>query len=455
MSDILETRRIPDFPAEITDIIIDLLHTDKAALSSCTLVSRSWLPRSRLHLFTRVQVFGFQTQFQPFIELLTQANGGPRLDPPISTTIKRLRLDGRDNSEFSSPEPLTTSMLKMLLCNLPNLLYLDVRGVILTWVAPGLSDTGDKVALPDLVHLNSLTLDAFTTASKDPSDFVSSLCFFSSIDVLRISSPLYMDIPEDPAAVAAHPSLLTTMPYFPSHLKISSIEVCDGECTPFILALLQKTASVETINNVDVVCRTRVHADALGSFLDNVGARIQNVSVDIVMLFQGKWFHQVLICILNIWFHFDLDSFSPAVLNALHLPACTALTNLTLRISLMPTLPNQHNALMFLAASTLVAYASRTVQTVFLDILLDGSYVDLNRFNSVVQNMATEFIWLQSAIKQKSSRLCIRWNGLQRMVKRIEERVRFEEELCPLVQSHLSKLGADGMLSFASDVEDL
>ncbi|PSR70792.1 hypothetical protein PHLCEN_2v13329 [Hermanssonia centrifuga] len=393
MSDILETRRIPYFPAEIMDIIIDLLHTDKATLSSCTLVSRSWLPRSRLHLFTRVQVFGFQTQFQPFIELLTQANGGPRLDPPISTTIKRLRLDGRDDSVFSSPEPLTTSMLKMLLCNLPNLLDLDVRGVILTWVAPGLSDTGDKVALPDLIHLNSLTLDAFTTASKDPSDFVSSLCFFSSIDVLRISSPLYMDIPEDPAAVAAHPSLLTTMPYFPSHLKISSIAVCDGECTPFILALLQKTASVETINNVDVVCRTRVHADALGSFLDNVGARIQNVSVDIVMLFQ--------------------------------------------------------------AASTLVAYASRTVQTVFLDILLDGSYVDLSRFNSVVQNMATEFIWLQSAIKQKSSRLCIRWNGLQRMVKRIEERVRFEEELCRLVQSHLSKLGADGMLSFASDVEDL
>ncbi len=73
---------------------------------------------------------------------------------------------------------------------------------------------------------------------------------------------------------------------------------CDGECTPFILGLLQKTVSVETINDVDVVCRTRVHADALRSFLDNVGARIQNIAVDVVMLFQGKPFPHVLTCIL-------------------------------------------------------------------------------------------------------------------------------------------------------------
>ncbi len=194
------------------------------------------------------------------------------------------------------------SMLRMLLSNLPNLLDLDIRGVILTWA--GLHNTRDKPALPDLIHLNSLTLDAFTTASKDPSDFVSSLCFFSSINILRILSPLCINIPEDPAAVAAHLSLLTMMPYFPSHLEISSIEVCDGGCTPFILDLLQKTASVETINNVDVVCRTRVHADALGSFLDNVGARIQNIAVDIVALFEGESFPHVLICILYLtsWF---------------------------------------------------------------------------------------------------------------------------------------------------------
>ncbi len=299
MSDVLETGHTPYLPIEITDTIIDLLQTDsKAILSSCTLVSRSWLPRSRLHLFTRVQVLELKTRFEPFIELLTQA-GGPRLDPPISTTIKRLRLDasgraGEEDIVLNTPAPLTMVMLKMLLSNLPNLLDLDIHGVKLTWLEPGPPDTGDVIAIPDLIHLNSLTLDSFTTSSKDPSDFISSLSLFSSIDVLRISDVFHIDIPEDPAAIAAHPTLVMTNPYFPSHLEISSIEVRDDDCTPFLLALLQKTASVETINKLGVVCRTRVHADALGSFLDNVGAKIRKISVDIVMLFQGKSFHHVL-----------------------------------------------------------------------------------------------------------------------------------------------------------------
>ncbi len=52
--------------------------------------------------------------------------------------------------------------------------------------------------------------------------------------------------------------------------------------------------------------------------------------------------------------------------------------NPLLRISSIPDLHNQHNAMMFLAASTLVAYTSGAIQTAVLDIL--GGYVDLERF---------------------------------------------------------------------------
>lgn len=41
-------------PPEITDMIIDYLHRDKAALASCSFVSRSWIPSTRYHLFERI-----------------------------------------------------------------------------------------------------------------------------------------------------------------------------------------------------------------------------------------------------------------------------------------------------------------------------------------------------------------------------------------------------------------
>jgi hypothetical protein len=43
-------------PTEIIDVIIDFLHSDKRALSVCSLVCRNWLPASQFHLFRIVHV---------------------------------------------------------------------------------------------------------------------------------------------------------------------------------------------------------------------------------------------------------------------------------------------------------------------------------------------------------------------------------------------------------------
>ena len=43
------------FPPEISDSIIDLLHEEPEALQQCCLVSKSWVPRTRKHLFGRVE----------------------------------------------------------------------------------------------------------------------------------------------------------------------------------------------------------------------------------------------------------------------------------------------------------------------------------------------------------------------------------------------------------------
>jgi hypothetical protein len=43
-------------PPELIDIIIELLHDDRAALAICALVCRSWVPASRSHLFSKIDI---------------------------------------------------------------------------------------------------------------------------------------------------------------------------------------------------------------------------------------------------------------------------------------------------------------------------------------------------------------------------------------------------------------
>jgi hypothetical protein len=45
----------PHLPAEMLDHVIDQLHDTRDALRSCCLVSKSWVPRSRTHLFADIE----------------------------------------------------------------------------------------------------------------------------------------------------------------------------------------------------------------------------------------------------------------------------------------------------------------------------------------------------------------------------------------------------------------
>lgn len=45
----------PHLPAETLDNIVDLLHDEKYALRNCCLVSKSWIPRTRKHLFADIR----------------------------------------------------------------------------------------------------------------------------------------------------------------------------------------------------------------------------------------------------------------------------------------------------------------------------------------------------------------------------------------------------------------
>jgi len=44
----------PPLPPEILDLVIDHLHDEPTALKACCVVSKSWIPRTRKHLFAQV-----------------------------------------------------------------------------------------------------------------------------------------------------------------------------------------------------------------------------------------------------------------------------------------------------------------------------------------------------------------------------------------------------------------
>ena len=51
------TMSLPLLPVELLDHIVDYLHDTRDALKSCRLVSRSWAPRTRKHLFANVTFY--------------------------------------------------------------------------------------------------------------------------------------------------------------------------------------------------------------------------------------------------------------------------------------------------------------------------------------------------------------------------------------------------------------
>jgi hypothetical protein len=55
-------------PSEITDTVIDYLHSDTKALAACTRVCKEWLPASRYHLFSTISVHKYN--FTRFFDTL-------------------------------------------------------------------------------------------------------------------------------------------------------------------------------------------------------------------------------------------------------------------------------------------------------------------------------------------------------------------------------------------------
>ena len=70
------TMSIPYLPPEILDWIADLLHDNPDALKECCLVSKSWTPRTRKHIFTNIR-FHTETDLESWKETFPDPSTSP------------------------------------------------------------------------------------------------------------------------------------------------------------------------------------------------------------------------------------------------------------------------------------------------------------------------------------------------------------------------------------------
>ncbi|KAM5540157.1 hypothetical protein V8D89_006297 [Ganoderma adspersum] len=103
------------FPQEITDMIIDFLHDDVESLLACALVSRSWLPASRFHLFGSCTIKG-ATEFQTAFRTIT-------MTPDVGSYVRALTIVNQ------GMRGLTLGTFETLLSGLPDLRSLTIQRV--------------------------------------------------------------------------------------------------------------------------------------------------------------------------------------------------------------------------------------------------------------------------------------------------------------------------------------
>lgn len=67
---------MPDLPTEIMDYIVSLLHDEQDALKQCCLVSKSWIPGARKHLFNNIS-FKSLSQFEGWRRTFSDPENSP------------------------------------------------------------------------------------------------------------------------------------------------------------------------------------------------------------------------------------------------------------------------------------------------------------------------------------------------------------------------------------------
>ncbi|KAF5367773.1 hypothetical protein D9758_009827 [Tetrapyrgos nigripes] len=115
----------PSFPQELFDALIDYLWDSKTDLQSCALVSRSWLPKSRCHLFRLLKASFMTTNILKFHAHIRNIQSTPHLNPLVSEVS--FQYASAPGLKLQSTPQLGEFLL--LFFAFPSLEYLSLQGI--------------------------------------------------------------------------------------------------------------------------------------------------------------------------------------------------------------------------------------------------------------------------------------------------------------------------------------
>lgn len=263
------------------DTVIDNLQGDRISLRACSLVTSSWLSRSRYNLFDTVQAG--ESRYRDFLLFLAT-------HPHIACCIRDLSLNGEITQYqpgLITRTPVTPQLLKALLSTLPNLtklfLYMPPFSDSSEWMDdPSVSlIVAPKVQEKTTFKLKRLRIDYGGSFDRSSSHLLLLLGMFSTIDellfkLLRFSVPQQNNIPESVRA-----EIERVRGVIPAALRVQSLVVNDAWVrSDLYLGIIGETASTETLRSLEVGSQRGWSASAVGALVKQ-SAHLSSLDLDV------------------------------------------------------------------------------------------------------------------------------------------------------------------------------
>jgi hypothetical protein len=135
-------RTKPKLPPELIDYIIDYLHDNIWDLRSCALVSKTWLPSCRFHIFYRISICSYGSSeicYHRLYEFIQQT-------PCLASYVRDLKF-------IDNPDAALERILLPLLRSFTQLCKLSLSNLDWDWFTPDMKKLFvDILDLPSLVH---------------------------------------------------------------------------------------------------------------------------------------------------------------------------------------------------------------------------------------------------------------------------------------------------------------
>ncbi|KAI0683664.1 hypothetical protein BC835DRAFT_1524185 [Cytidiella melzeri] len=256
-------------PPELTDMVIDNLQEDKAALSKASLVAKSWLVRSQVNLFRAVTV---TADFRGFTSFLLDKSH-------ISRHIQRLILQGHSCDYVTppslSPPPIATlepTALALILFHLPSLRSLQLHHVSLHGMVSSFN-------LPSF-QLDDLLMMNVGSSHDTTNDILHILGLFSDIRSLTIHSVgQHMDQND----ILSRTDDL----HIPRSLRVHALKLEDVPCELY-MQVFRRTEAVRSLANVDVECEGLYDVEGLAELLRDASATVETLAVNLSQCFSDN-----------------------------------------------------------------------------------------------------------------------------------------------------------------------